>query len=460
MVATATWVARLAAQAGLSVSLLALGDASSASADAQEARARWAPHAPSQAATDSASVLAECDVLVDALFGIGLSRPPRDEAANVLRQLDDLAACRRPGVLALDVPSGLDADTGRVPGVALRADATVTFVAAKRGLFTGRAREFIGDAWLAPLGSAGEWSADAELDDARVQLARLPRRRAASHKGSHGHVLLLGGDEGYGGAIRMAAEAAARGGAGLVSVATRPANVTALQVARPEVMTRGVQEPGDLVAMLARATVVAIGPGLGTGAWGRDLLRAALASGLPAVLDADALNLLADGEVEADALTTPSRVLTPHPGEAARLLGSTVAEVEADRFTAVRALQARFGGTVVLKGAGTLVAAPPAMSSPAVSICMDGNPGMATGGMGDVLTGVIAALLAQFGAHARTGARAESDDSGALATTAARLGVAVHAAAGDRAAREGGQRGLLAMDVVGHLRAVLNGPDS
>jgi NAD(P)H-hydrate epimerase len=229
----------------------------------------------------------------------------------------------------------------------------------------------------------------------------------------------------------MAGEAAARSGAGLVSVATRPEHAALLSVARPELMCHGVATAAELGPLLERATVVAVGPGLGRARWAAGLLGRVLESGLPLVVDADALNLLAEEPVRRDRW-----VLTPHPGEAARLLGSTAARVQADRFAAARELQARYGGVVVLKGAGTLVEAggtrPP-------GVCTEGNPGMASGGMGDVLTGLVAGLLAQ----------------GLDAPDAAETAVCVHGEAADRAAGRG-ERGVLATDLFDEIRALVN----
>jgi NAD(P)H-hydrate epimerase len=259
----------------------------------------------------------------------------------------------------------------------------------------------------------------------------LPRRVRNSHKGQFGHVLLLGGELGYSGAIRLAAEAAARIGAGLVSVATRPQHAGLINLTRPELMSHGIADPAELKPLLARAGVVAIGPGLGLSPWSQALLDAALASSLPLVVDADALNLLAQSPVRRD-----DWVLTPHPGEAARLLGWDSRRIQLDRFTAVKELQRTYGGIVVLKGCGSLVQGPDGPPQ----VCRQGNPGMATGGMGDVLTGVIAALLAQ----------------GAPIAEAARAGVALHAAAGDLAASQAGERGLLAGDLMPALRRLVN----
>ena len=231
------------------------------------------------------------------------------------------------------------------------------------------------------------------------------------------------------GAARLAGEAALRAGAGLVTLAVHPDNV-GIVAARPELMCVAARTATDLDGALSRATVVAVGPGLGQGEWGHRLFEAAIACGKPLVVDADALNLLAASPRSLDRW-----VLTPHPGEAARLLGTTSADVQADRLDAARKLQRSFGGTVVLKGAGSIVQG----AADVPGICDRGNPGMAVGGMGDVLTGVIAGILAQ----------------GAAPALAARAGVYVHALAGDLAARKG-ERGMLATDVLDQVRACVN----
>ncbi|HEY2396763.1 MAG TPA: NAD(P)H-hydrate dehydratase [Rudaea sp.] len=423
-------LARLARAAGFDVHVIAL-DVPRAGADAARACADWV--AAGGGVLDADNGLPVADILVDAIFGVGLSRPPEGAAQ---RWMETLNAAGRP-VLALDVPSGLDADAGAVPGVAVRASETVTFVARKRGLFTGAAADHCGVVTLDELGVPAEvfagTKADATLLEAGALRAWLPVRCNNVHKGTFGHVLAIGGDSGMAGAIRLAGEAALRVGAGLVSVATRSAHVTALNAARPELMARAVDGPQELEAMLDGASVVALGPGLGQRAWGHALWYSALASGKPMVLDADALNLLAR-----DVVALPAQcVLTPHPGEAARLLNCDTQAIAADRFAAVRAMAHRFNAVAVLKGSGTLIATPDGDTA----VCPWGNPGMASGGMGDVLTGVIAGLLAQ----------------GLDAWHAARAGVALHALAGDVAARHG-QAGTLASDLFEPLRLLRNGP--
>lgn len=373
----------------------------------------------------------EYDLVVDALFGIGLNRAPEGAPAKAIEAINGAG---RP-VLAIDMPSGLMTDTGATPGPVVEASLTVTFIGLKFGLFTAAGPRVRGRLAYTRLGVPAECDEGLEPRALRITSNSVrpllgPRRRDA-HKGHFGHVLVAGGELGTGGAVALAAGAALRTGAGLVSAVTRPAHVPALLAIHPEIMALGLDEPGELPPAAGRATVAALGPGLGQSDWSKRLWKAVLALDVPKVVDADALNLLAK---------SPARrgdwVLTPHPGEAARLLDTDVATVEGDRLAAARALAGRYGGVVVLKGVGTLVAAD---GEDEVWLCDRGNPGMASGGMGDALTGIIAALLAQ-----------KMD-----AFTAARVGVWLHASAADRASLDG-ERGLLASDLIERLRHEVN----
>ena len=260
-------------------------------------------------------------------------------------------------------------------------------------------------------------------------LARLPARAPSAHKGQFGHVLLIGGDRGFGGSISLSAQAALRTGAGLVSLATRPEHVVAALTRLPEVMTLGVSSANQLMGVLAQASVLVVGPGLGQAAWGRSLLSAAAQAKMPQAWDADALNLLSNAGFELES----GSVLTPHPGEAARLLGISTEQVQADRPAAVRALVEKYSTVCVLKGAGTLVAG----LDGELAICTHGHPAMATAGLGDVLAGVTGALLAQ----------------GMSAFDAACLAVWLHARAGEQQGQLG--RGLAASDLIPAIRQLL-----
>ena len=433
-------IARLALEQGWSVQLLTLGDHQRLRGEAATAARAFAlagGHAEPFRTLPQA-----VDVIVDALLGTGLERPVADDWAAAIEQIN----ASRAAVLAVDIPSGLHADSGRVLGGAVRADLTVSFIGLKRGMFTARGPDHCGeiqfDALQIPAAVyAGQILAARRLDWLKER-ELVPRRRPAAHKGDCGHVLVVGGAPGLSGAVRLAGEAALRTGAGLVSVATHPSHAALLNLTRPELMVHAVADAAALAALAQRADVIAVGPGLGQEDWSRALFEQVLMLDKPLVVDADALNLLA---------AAPARradwVLTPHPGEASRLLGCTTAEVEQDRFAAVEALQQRYDGVVVLKGAGTLIRGP---GHRPVGLCSDGNPGMASGGMGDTLTGVIAALLAQ---RCRLGSRS-GPMTGLDIEQAASTGVCLHAAAGDRAARYG-QVGLLAGDLINALRATL-----
>ncbi|MEH6584268.1 MAG: NAD(P)H-hydrate dehydratase, partial [Halioglobus sp.] len=380
----------------------------------------------------SAGCLKSEGVIVDAMLGTGLGGDVRGAYVEAIEEINNSGAA----VLAVDIPSGLCSDTGRMLGSAVVADATVTFIGLKRGMFTLDAQDCCGAIQFTDLGVPAAAYEQVPADCGRLELDSLLARRtprpATAHKGRYGTVLVVGGDYGMAGAAAMAAEAALRCGAGLVRVATRPEHVTALIARTPEAMTHGVLSGQELAPLLAGVDVLVVGPGLGQSTWSEQLLRVAAESGLPMVLDADGLNLLTRGEIVANRCRD-NWVLTPHPGEAARLLETDTATVQADRFAAARALQQRYGGVAVLKGNGTLVAA-----EGALLLSDYGNPGMASGGMGDVLSGVIGSLLAQQ----------------PEALEAVALGVCLHGAAADTAAEEG-QCGLLATDLMQPLRALL-----
>jgi len=422
-------VARHARTDGLEVRVLQLGDPQRLRGDAltmatrfQEAGGSIAPFRGLPEATE---------LIVDAVLGTGLERAVAGEWAQAIAAIN-----RHPApVLAIDIPSGLHSDLGRILGTAVRAEATISFIGLKQGMFTGSGPDCCGDvhfdALQVPAAVYARQILSAHRLDRTLLDGLLARRPRSANKGSFGHVLVVGGARGYSGAARLAGEGALYTGAGLVTIATHPDHAAYLNLSRPELMCLGVEEPTELEPVLERTTVIAVGPGLGKDSWGKGLLARVLATGHPLVVDADALNLLA----AAPALRG-DWVLTPHPGEAARLLGTETGAVQADRFGSVRRLRDRFGGVVVLKGAGTLVLGP---SHKPLEVCTGGNPGMATAGTGDVLTGMIAALVAQ----------------GLDLEDAAAAGVCLHAAAGDAAA-EGGERGLLASDLLTRIRPLIN----
>jgi NAD(P)H-hydrate epimerase len=378
------------------------------------------------------------NVVVDALLGIGVQGELRPAYRQLIQHLNQSGL----PVLAVDIPSGLCADTGVKLGDAIRADVTVTFLGLKRGLFTEDGPDCAGDIVFDSLGLADKRLQQVACSTEKLRfsslLKTLPRRPRNAHKNRFGHVLVVGGDQGMGGAVAMTAEAALRSGAGLVSVATHPVHATAILGRCPELMVRGTQAGSELTDLIARASVVVLGPGLGQSDWSRTVFNhvlktvSELGRAQPMVVDADGLNLLAQRPERRD-----SWVLTPHPGEASRLLG--ISAPSFDRFADVARLQSEYGGVVVLKGVGSLVA-----DGELLSLCPYGNPGMATAGMGDILSGIIAALLSQ------------APSLGLTAMQATQLAVATHALAGDAAAVDG-QRGMIATDTLPYIRRLLNG---
>ncbi|MDP9142449.1 MAG: NAD(P)H-hydrate dehydratase [Pseudomonadota bacterium] len=420
-------IARLSRQVQVPVRVFSISEALP-SGDAAIARQAWlAVGGEIETLSDE---LPASEWVVDAVFGIGLSRAPAGAAAQAIAAINAAAAAGAK-VLAVDVPSGLDATSGCAYADCVRADLTLSFIGNKIGLWTGDAAEYCGrrvhDSLAIPASLFAMQAPRAQLLT-RTRLQVLQRRPRNAHKGLFGHVLVIGGNLGMAGAALLAGRAALRAGAGLVSIATRTEHAAALVAAQPELMVHGVASADDLRGLVARASVIALGPGLGQDEWGRAMFALAISGGKPLVVDADALNLLARVPQQRE-----DWVLTPHPGEAARLLGCTNAEVQVDRSASHAALQTRYGGAVVLKGAGTMVSADP------IAICAHGNPGMAVAGMGDTLTGVIVAFIAQ----------------GLSPIDAAQCGVVAHAMAADVAAA-GGERGLLPGDVISTLRGVVN----
>ncbi|GGY46438.1 bifunctional NAD(P)H-hydrate repair enzyme [Bacterioplanes sanyensis] len=429
-------LAALAAYHGMRAQVQTLGDHDQLSASAQQARAMaqdaeveilpWQPLPP------------QCDLVVDALLGTGLSADVSGDFAAAVAAINAHAA----PVLALDVASGLNADTGRIMGTAVQADLTVTFIGIKRGLLTADGPDVSGDIAYASLSVDPSLFEEIKPSCERISFHQLQqqgrllaKRRGNSHKGEHGHALLLGGAPGMGGAVALAAQACYRTGAGLVSVATSVDQRAMLLARQPELMVQEVNSGLDVEPMLKRATAIGCGPGLGQHSWGQLLLQPVLAASQPLVLDADALNLLAQPAWQTE-FAGRQVILTPHPGEAARLLGVSRDQIQSQRFEQAQALAQRYKAVVVLKGQGTIVASP----SGQLALCSDGNPGMACGGMGDVLTGVLTALLAQ----------------GLDAWQAACLGVCIHSAAADLQAQQQGQRGLLASDLMQSIRYLVN----
>ena len=387
--------------------------------------------------------LVSFDLIIDALFGTGFRGPARGTA----RVLMEAANASRVPILAVDIPSGLNADTGQPEGPAIHAIATVTMALPKVGLLVYPGAELAGTVYVADIGYPPELTGDASV---RTQLvmpemvrARLPARPPDSHKGSYGRSLVVAGSVGFTGAAALAALGALRTGAGLVTLCVPQAVYPIIAGLVAEAMPRPVDDDGRQLSAsaldaireaAAMADAVAVGPGLGVSAGVRAVVEGLLRDGRPLVVDADALNVLA-GRAAALADASGPVVITPHPGELARLVDSTPADIQADRLAAARAAASRFRCVVVLKGARTVVAQPDGEAF----IVPTGNPGMASGGMGDVLTGMIAAFLGQ-------GLRAPE-----AAWTAAYL----HGLAADLIAEERGVVGILASEVAHRLPAAI-----
>lgn len=368
-------------------------------------------------------------ILVDALLGIGLNRELSGRYQDAVISINQANL----PVLAIDIPSGVNADTGGIYGEAVKAAVTVTFIGLKKGLLTGSAVDYCGTVILdklnLPLALYEEiYPKVQKLDQALIKTL-LPKRRLNTHKGNYGHVLILGGNRGMSGAVRLAGEACLRVGSGLVTVVTHPENVGLVNVRYPEMMCFSADNKQQLATLLQRVSAIVIGPGLGQDDWAQELLSLALNSEAPKIIDADALNLM--GQLPS---CQENWILTPHPGEAARLLKlDSAQQVQQDRYQAAAKL-ARLGGTWILKGAGTLI-----QHQDDCWVCPYGNPGMASGGMGDALSGVLAGLVAQ----------------NLTVTEAACAGVLIHGLAGDAAAVNG-ERGLLASDLIDMVRFVVN----
>lgn len=419
-------IAALARRAGWQVAVLAVGDPSRLSGDAAQAHAEAVRAGVSIESWSAEQALS--GILLDALLGTGLSGEVREPYLSAINAIN---ASGLP-VAAVDIPSGLCADTGKILGVAVQAQLTVSFIGLKLGLFSGDAADLVGELVFDDLHADPVIVAQTPVSAKRLDTFNLPRlvaRPATAHKGMFGRVLLIGGDHGFGGAILLSAESALRSGAGMVTLATRSEHVSAALARMPEVMSAGISSSNQLGALIEPAAVLVVGPGLGQAHWGRSLLSAAANARRPQVWDADALNQLASEWV----ILPAHSVITPHPGEAARLLGITTKDVQANRPAAAHALAQKYKAVVVLKGSGSLIADVDGR----LALCDRGHPAMATAGLGDVLAGLVGALMAQK----------------LPAFEAACLAVWLHASAGERVGILG--RGLAASDLIPAIRQLL-----
>jgi NAD(P)H-hydrate epimerase len=446
-------IAALAKQRNLDVTLWALGEPAQGST-------AWAAYEyavregvvcrpfDSAAFIDSQLMQDQQTVVIDAMLGTGLQgKTLRDNIVAAVVDINAVKISQGWPVLAIDIPTGVSGDTGGVDSIAVMADATMSFIGQKQGLFTGAGRAHSGARYFSDLGVDQEWlhlvNSTTQLLSLTDTLTLLPQRANDAHKGHCGHLLVIGGDSGigygYGGAPIMAAQMALRSGAGLVSVAIQPVFVSAALARQPELMVAGVDNGQALLPLLDRASGIVIGMGLGQSAWSEQLLYHVLDNTrMPLVLDADALRLLSQARFANLSKTERKQrqwVLTPHPGEAAALLDCSIDDIQADRFAAAQAIQQKYGGAVILKGAGTIVVT----SIGEQYLCDAGNAGMASGGMGDVLSGLVGALLVQ----------------GMNCDDAAILAAILHSSAADKAVITTGVRGLLATDLIAEVQKLL-----
>jgi hydroxyethylthiazole kinase-like uncharacterized protein yjeF len=424
-------VARHLKQWFFKVTVVFAGDEKKLSTDATAALKAW--RAAGGATVPEMPGPAGWGLIVDGIFGIGLERDVAGVHARWISAVNGSGA----RVLALDVPSGLHSDTGRVLGCAVRADHTATFIALKPGLLTLDGPDLCGELHVCPIGLDAEQlrPAQGRVIGREVLDAALPARARNSHKGSYGSVGIVGGAPGMVGAALLAGRAALKAGAGRVYVGLLAQDGPALDIGQPELMLRGAEE----IFKLDHLSCLAVGPGLGETPDAALCLEWALESALPLVLDADALNLLAADARLAALLGSrkAATLVTPHPAEAGRLLGVATREIQDDRVAAAAKIAARTKSFVVLKGAGSICAAPDGTWH----INPTGNPGMASAGMGDVLTGLAAALLAQ----------------GPDIRTALLAAVYLHGAAADDLVASGtGPVGLTAGEVMDAARTHIN----
>jgi len=424
-------LARLATEAGIEVHLVAAGNSDKYSEDTRQAREKWLDSAGESLAWPVS--LTGYDVIVDALLGTGV----KGEVKSPYREIIDELNKQPLPVLSIDLPSGLHADTGTPCGIAVNAAATATFVGIKAGLVTGAGKQHCGKLGFSALGIAESFNRLATplamLASANY-LPPLPPRKINTHKGDYGRLLCIGGNKGMHGAIRLTSEAALRSGAGLVKVLSHPDSRTLVAAGLPELML--ADSKGDIESLFAWASCFVIGPGLGQDNWAKSLFNKLMSyqqqSGKPMLIDADGLNLLA---ARKSSDLPENSILTPHPGEAGSLLNLPGDEIQADRYQAINKLTQKYQAAVILKGAGTLVSC-----NNHKFVLEQGNPGMASGGMGDLLSGLIGGLMAQ----------------GMDAANSALTGACIHAQAGDLCAEKQGQRGMIASDLIPFIRELVN----
>jgi len=370
------------------------------------------------------------DLIVDAIFGIGLNRNLNSFYKSAIKTINNAGL----PIFSIDIPSGIHPDKGKIMGAAIKASTTITFIGKKLGFFDNEGINHYGNLKLCGLGiSETHYNNEKEIlsilsDDFIHQV--LPKRKKNSHKGEFGHIAIVGGGPGMHGAVCIAGEAALRSGAGKVSIFTHISHNSLIADAKPELIFNFFEEVDEIKSMLLDADVIAIGPGLGANKWARKVFESIIDIDCPMIVDADALTILSKKPIKQE-----NWILTPHPGEAGRLLGISSKKMQQNRFSSLNNLIEKYHGVIVLKGHHTLIGS----NDSVPCVCVKGNPGMASAGMGDALTGIIASMIGQ----------------GMPLNIAASLGVEIHAKAGDRAATKG-QRGLLAGDLINELRGCVN----
>jgi NAD(P)H-hydrate epimerase len=436
-------LATLAKQRGMNVEVMCEQPDRQLSGDAQQAQLEWQKLGGKTQQFMELDYV-QFDVVVDALLGTGVAGEVKPTFQSVIRQINQASTA----VLSLDLPSGMNANTGQALPICIKADVTVTFVATKPGSVSGFGKEYCGKVIFTDLAVGTEFfslaRSEAQVVDWQM-LQPLPARPMNGNKGTFGKLLCIGGNQGMAGAIRLTAESALRSAVGLVKVYCHESSGLAISAGRPEIMLTHK----ELDVALNWCSCVVVGPGLGQDDWAQQqfyhLLTYLKRHPKPLVIDADGLNILSTMTIDADMQHTlaqlPALVLTPHPGEASRLLNCSIATIENDRYWASESIAQKYISTCVLKGAGTVIQINDSHREPQCWVCKGGNPGMATAGMGDLLTGIIGAFLAQ----------------GYAAPKAAIYGVCAHAEAGDRIAMQYGQRGMLTSDLLQPLRAIING---
>lgn len=422
--------ARMLRQAGYRISMTTIDPEKPLQGDAKRAQQHFIDAGGEISSVNAIELMAN-QVIVDGLLGTGLSGEVAGTYARVIEAINASGA----DVVSIDIPSGTHADTGQPLGCSVKATATVTFVGIKTGLITGIGKYHSGNLVFAPLSIGKTFHQMAPVAATRLAFKdffALPPRPEHAHKGHFGKLLCIGGNRSMAGAIRLASEAAMRTGAGLVKVFCH--NDSRLQVSngRPELMVA----TDNLLEHLNWADCLVFGPGLGSDGWSLDVFHQLLSylahEDKPIVIDADGLNILGQ---QLHKFRLSEVVITPHPAEAGRLLGIDTAAVERDRYQAALQLTQKYQATCILKGSGSIV-----QTKQNSYVCCDGNPGMATAGMGDVLAGIVGGLIAQ----------------GMSSTESAKMGTCLHAASADLTAQQQGLRGMLASDIFAYLRQLLN----